>query len=72
MRLFAWLLGSAPAWCSRSAGAANAYFESERRYATWWKREGLSVDFRTWTRAAAMPRRWRAAGVDGGRPLARP
>jgi hypothetical protein len=26
MRLFAWLLGSAPAWCSRSAGTANAYF----------------------------------------------
>jgi hypothetical protein len=25
-----------------------------RRYATSWKREGLSVDFRTWTRAAAI------------------
>ena len=49
------------AWCCVVAGlvlaigwGSYAYFESERRYAAWWKRDGLSVDFSTWTRAAAM------------------
>ena len=53
MRLFAWLLVVAGLVLAIGWGS-YAYFESERRYATSWKREGLSVDFRTWTRAAAI------------------
>ena len=53
MRSFAWLLLVAGLVLAIGWGS-YAYFESERRYATWWKREGLSVDFRTWTRAAAI------------------
>ena len=53
MRAFAWLLVVAGLVLAIGWGS-YAYFESEHRYATWSKREGLSVDFRTWTRAAAI------------------
>ncbi len=53
MRAFAWLLVVAGLVLAIGWGS-YAYFESEHRYATWSKREGLSVDFRTGTRAAAI------------------